>query len=386
MHRLIAQLRWPRRAARPAPLLIAPLIALSIVAACDPTAPPATHAAALTDSSPATPFAASSSPSPSPSIWPSPTLAAITPRPEPTFLAYLVAPGDTLTSIARRNATTARSIAFWNRATYPSLDPESASYEPDRVEVGWKLVLIPGTVVDEAEPLPGSSPTPRPTLNIPPAPTPRPDGSSLLVSHGSRESNVVALTFELGSRLDPALSIVQWLVDHDVHATIFAPGRTATDTASGKAIMALIAAHPDLFSLGNEAWDDPDLTKRDASGIADQLARGEAAVESTTGRSTKPFFRPPSGLHDEAVRSVAGSGGWAYTIMWDVDSVDWKATSDGGPTTADIEAKVLSRVQGGSIVRLSLGGYHTLEALPGIIEGFGERRLEPVTLGEMFGR
>jgi hypothetical protein len=70
-----------------------------------------------------------------------------------------------LTSIARQFGTTARSIAYWNRARYPSLDPDSATYEPGLIRVGWLLLLIPTAVVDEEElsdpaPTPSSAPTP----------------------------------------------------------------------------------------------------------------------------------------------------------------------------------------------------------------------------------
>lgn len=90
-----------------------------------------------------------------------PSFVRPTPNPSPTFLVYEVRARDSLTSIARLFGTTARSIAFWNRARYPSLDPDSDAYEPDRIEVGWTLLVIPTEVVDEDE-LP--DPTPPPTL------------------------------------------------------------------------------------------------------------------------------------------------------------------------------------------------------------------------------
>ena len=96
---------------------------------------------------------------------PSPSFVRPTPIPSPTFLVYEVQPGDTLTSIARLFGTTARSIAYWNRARYPSLDPDSRTYEPNRIEAGWTLQLIPTAVVDEDE-LP--DPTPTPELSSPP--------------------------------------------------------------------------------------------------------------------------------------------------------------------------------------------------------------------------
>lgn len=100
----------------------------------------------------------SAGPSASPVPTPQPTLGRPTPTPEPTFLAYVVKKGDSLNTIAHKFKTTARSIAFWNRATYPSLDPESAKYEPDLLKLGWTLLLRPNDVVDEQElPEPSSS-------------------------------------------------------------------------------------------------------------------------------------------------------------------------------------------------------------------------------------
>lgn len=114
---------------------------------------------------------ASSSASVSPTV-PAPSASAVpsfirpTPNPSPTFLVYEVQAGDSLTSIARLFGTTARSIAYWNRARYPSLDPDSSTYEPDRIEVGWTLQLIPTEVVDEDE-LSDPTPTPSPTPDSP---------------------------------------------------------------------------------------------------------------------------------------------------------------------------------------------------------------------------
>jgi hypothetical protein len=71
-----------------------------------------------------------------------------TATPRPTFLVYVVKPSDSLLSIASRLGTTGRSIAYWNRATYKSLDPDSPGYAPDKIQVGWKLRYIPGKTTD----------------------------------------------------------------------------------------------------------------------------------------------------------------------------------------------------------------------------------------------
>jgi hypothetical protein len=112
--------------------------------------------------------APAATPSPTPSPRPvEPTFLRPTPSPQPTFASYTVKPGDTLTSIARLYRTTGRSIAWWNRGRYPSLDPESPSYKPDSIQAGWVLAVLPGAVVDDNNP-----PTPSPGPG-----TPAPSGS-----------------------------------------------------------------------------------------------------------------------------------------------------------------------------------------------------------------
>jgi hypothetical protein len=109
--------------------------------------------------------AASASPTPAPSF------VRPTPTPLPTFLVYVVRRGDSLTSIARGFGTKAQSVAYWNRATYPSLDPESSRYDPNTIQVGWALRLIPNVEVDP-EDLPPGVATPSPTADPNASPSP----------------------------------------------------------------------------------------------------------------------------------------------------------------------------------------------------------------------
>ena len=85
-----------------------------------------------------------------------------TPSPGPTFETYKVKRGDTLNSIAKKYKTTARSISWWNRGRYPSLDPEAIGYDPGTIRVGWTLVVLRGVVVDDSNP-----PTPSPAPEAP---------------------------------------------------------------------------------------------------------------------------------------------------------------------------------------------------------------------------
>ncbi len=343
------------------------------------------------------------SPSPQPATTPTlgptgptpePTFTRPTPSPEPSFMSYVVRGGDSLTSIAKRFRTTARSIAWWNRGTYPSLDPESPGYRPDRIVPGWILVVMPGVTVDENNPpTPSPAPTPgatpastAPTATLPSAaPTTAPGAPALVISHGARSSAMIALTFDMGGRLDPAVQIIQWLVDHHVHATLFPTGAAGSTETLGREALTLASAHPELFGIGNHSWSHPNFTTLTAAEMADQLDRCETAIEPIAGQTSKPWFRPPYGAWTYPVRAAVGLAGYRYLVMWDVDTIDWRAIADGGPTTTDIVAKVTTKAQGGSIVLMHLGGWNTLDALPGILAALLSKGLEPVTLGEMFG-
>jgi peptidoglycan-N-acetylglucosamine deacetylase len=301
--------------------------------------------------------------------------------------------GDTLASIARSNGTTWQSLVFWNRESYPSLDPANAAYNPHRLEAGWQLQVLPGTVVSFDAPLPTASTaspaTPRPTSAQAPTATPRPTAGpsrpSTLVSSGSRSSRMVALTFDMGGRTEPAVAIMTWLRDHNVAATIFMTGASADKTQEARGVLNIVNARPDLFDLGNHTYGHPDMTKLSVTAIIDELQRAEAAINRLAVQSPRPIFRPPFGAWNANVLAGAGTAGYRWTVMWDVDTIDWKPIVDGGPTAAQMVAKVLDRAQGGSIVLMHLGGYETLKALPDMVAGLRARGYTLVTLETMLG-
>jgi hypothetical protein len=353
-------------------LLVAIVAASLLLSGCfgsAPTATPSPSPSAVPTASTAP--TASPSPTSTPTASPSPAAtapatASPTPLPTPTpsaLVTYTVRAGDTLGTIAAAHATTWQSLVYWNREAYPSLDPEHETYDPNHLSIGWTLRLQPGVVVDYAAPLPVV-----PTA----APAPSP-ATGVVVTNGSRVGD--------------ALAIMSWLRDHAVHATIFMTGALADSTATdaGRLVLARIDARPDLFGLGNHTYTHPHLTALTPAQIVDELLSAEAAIDRHASSSPRPFFRPPFGEWNTAVVDAAASAGYRFTVLWDVDTIDWKPIADGGPTAAQIVDKVVARAEGGSIVLMHLGGYETLEALPGIVSGLRARGLELVTLGEMLG-
>ena len=135
---------------------LASLVALVLLAACelatDASGPPAASGGSAA------------------TVSPTPQLTQPAPTPEPTFLVYKVQPNDKLAKIAKRFKTTVDSIGYWNRARYKTLDPDSSSYAPDSIKIGWQLRIHPGQTTDgdyqdpspspKASPSPGASPSP----------------------------------------------------------------------------------------------------------------------------------------------------------------------------------------------------------------------------------
>lgn len=146
-----------------------------------------------------------------------------------------------------------------------------------------------------------------------------------------------------------------------------------------------IAADRAWFDLGNHSWSHPDFRDLDATAMRDQLDRTETAIVAATTVSTRPWFRPPFGGLDDQIPAVVAGAGYGYTVLWDIDTIDWRPEADGGPTAQQLVDKVVGRADGGSIVLMHLGGFNTLEALPGIVAGLRARGLTPVTLGTLLG-
>ena len=249
--------------------------------------------------------------------------------------------------------------------------------------------------------------TPLPTPTDAPTPPPPPSRSGCTANHrvsaGSAQTfrtipgagPGVALTFDMGGRMDPAVDIMNFLVDHEVCATIFATG-VMSQTDQGRRVMAIIRAtravrdrQPHDVPLrprrggGGSPTTAPCTGTFDAARIRAELTDAEAILRDGTGQSPQPYWRPPYGSLSQAVIDAAASAGYTKTFLWDVDTVDWKPISQGGPTAAQIAAKVINNAVNGSNVLFHLGGYETLDALQLIVPGLRDRGFTLTSLSDL---
>jgi peptidoglycan/xylan/chitin deacetylase (PgdA/CDA1 family) len=348
----------------------------------------------------ASPTPAGGTGSPSASLAPTASVAA-TPgpsasssaSPSPGTTTYTVQPGDTLFAIARAWGTSVDQLQAWNADRYPSL-----ATDPNRLQAGWILV-----VAGDPNATTHASPTPVLTPTSPPAASGCSTGNR--VPAGEQQTfyripgagRAVALTFDMGGRLEPGVDILNFLVAHGVCATLFPTG-AMTDTPQGREVMAIVRAHPELFELGNHTMHHCDLVRGGggsptpdpcegviptAAFIRGELTDAAEILRSQSGQDPAPYWRPPYGSVNDAVRAAAASVGFTKTFMWDVDTIDWKPISEGGPTAQQIATKVITDAGDGSVVLMHLGGYETLNALRIMVPGLRERGLLLTSLSDM---
>ena len=208
----------------------------------------------------------------------------------------------------------------------------------------------------------------------------------------------VALTFDMGGRMEPAVDIMNFLVANGVCATIFATG-VMSQTAQGQQVLAIIRAHPELFEIANHTMYHCDLVRGGggspstapcATGgppssafIRRELMEADSILRAGTGQGPQPYWRPPYGSVNQTVISTAASVGYTKTFLWDIDTVDWKPVSEGGPTASQIAAKVAGQSVNGSNVLFHLGGYETLEALRQMVPALRNRGFSLTTLSDL---
>lgn len=200
-----------------------------------------------------------------------------------------------------------------------------------------------------------------------------------LVSHGSRNGNLVAITFDDGPNVDYSLKIAHILDEYGVKATFFTVGKALAKRPDiSRQLLAdgqLLGNHS--YTHNSTAWLDPRYPEFDKT---------EALFKKDVG-VCPAFFRPPHGTHTplmaHQVHNVGGT-----VITWDISAGDWSTTN--GQLVAD---RVLSRVKPGSIILLHDGidGDLTADrsviitALPIILQGLQKRGLHPVTLDKLLG-
>jgi peptidoglycan/xylan/chitin deacetylase (PgdA/CDA1 family) len=183
----------------------------------------------------------------------------------------------------------------------------------------------------------------------------------------------VAITIDDCHYPDAWSRMLTILERHGAKATFFCPGdrmilfphlvrRTVREGH-------LLAAH---------GWDHSMLPGRAAGVTSTQLRKSDRTAWRVGRDTTAPYFRPPYGACDGAVIAGAGATGHSRVVMWDVNARDTSR-----PGAGAIARNSVAPAGPGSIILLHTIS-QTADALPSIITGLRRKKLQPVTLAELF--
>jgi peptidoglycan/xylan/chitin deacetylase (PgdA/CDA1 family) len=201
---------------------------------------------------------------------------------------------------------------------------------------------------------------------------------AVVVRRGSDRLRRIALTFDAGSDTGHTAEILDVLAAHDVRATFSFTGDFARANPGLVRRVALaghvIVNHTDTHrSFTGVSTNTPPLSS--AERVA-ELERADAAITGVTGRSTRPWFRPPYGDIDAATPVDVARAGYRYVLLWTVDSLGWK-----GLPPREVAARCLGGAVPGAILLLHVGSQSTdAAALPAILDGLRARGYQLVTV------
>lgn len=238
--------------------------------------------------------------------------------------------------------------------------------------------ILPTTTTTTTTWVPSTSTTtvPSTTTTGPATTSTVPTVAAKVIRVGPSDRRVVALTFDAGSDRGFAEAILDFLDSRGIPASFGLTG-CWSQSNSDLVVRMANAGH----TLINHTYDHPHMTTLSSAARLDQLQRTEAVIFGLTGVSTKPYFRPPFGEYDQSVLVDVGSAGYAYSIMWTVDTLGWKTLE---PEV--LLGRVKDAARPGAIVLMHVGKLSTdYDALPAIVDWLVGAGYGFVTIDELLG-
>ena len=128
------------------------------------------------------------------------------------------------------------------------------------------------------------------------------------------DGDMIALTVDDGVNGEVVRLYTQFARDTGVRLTYFVNGVNQSWTENRDLLRPLVESGQ--IQLGNHTWSHPDLTTISTSAGAEQISRNDRFLTNVYGVDAKPFFRPPYGSHNAAIRASAADLGYNATTLW----------------------------------------------------------------------
>lgn len=187
----------------------------------------------------------------------------------------------------------------------------------------------------------------------------------------------VALTFDDGPHPQGTPAVLEHLRALGVTATFFLVGEQVL--ARPALAAEVVAAGHDVALHGHRHRS---ALRQGPRAVADDLARGAAAIADATGRAPR-IYRPPFGIVSGGALLAARRHGWT-TQLWTRSGRDLRA----GATPRSITADATRRLRGSAVVLLHDADHYgpagawraTAASLPGLVDAVRASGLALVTL------
>jgi len=135
----------------------------------------------------------------------------------------------------------------------------------------------------------------------------------------------IAITFDDGPGLVTA-AVLDILKANNVKTTFFVIG---SNIAGNEAL--LQRAFNEGHQIASHTWSHPDLTTLSPSQMLTEMSKTSDEIFRVIGVRPK-FMRPPYGsVNDSVIATITGAG--YKIIMWNIDTLDWQISSNGGSAT-----------------------------------------------------
>jgi peptidoglycan/xylan/chitin deacetylase (PgdA/CDA1 family) len=205
--------------------------------------------------------------------------------------------------------------------------------------------------------------------------------SARTVDRGTDGTRSVVLTFDTGVEAGHTPAIIETLRRAGVKAGFGVTGAWAERypdllrmlVADGHRIVNHSYSHR---SFTGAATEKPPLTRDER---AEELRRTEELISEIGGVSSRPYFRPPYGDVDDALREQLAAEGYDVVLMWTVDSEGWNRSP-----ANEIAQRSLAAAAPGAIYLMHVeAASRDADALEDIIAGLIARGYRFATVDEV---
>src|SRR5699024_8618333 len=172
------------------------------------------------------------------------------------------------------------------------------------------------------------------------------------IYRGHPEKNMVAFMINVSWGAEHVPQILEILNDYKVKANFFIEGKWARENAD---LVKMIVDEEHL--IGNHAYSHPDMARLSSEEIIKEITQTNEILTAIINKQVN-YFTPPSGSFTDEVVSKASDLDME-TILWTVDTVDWK-----NPSVNVMINRVEKAIHPGAIV--------LMHPTPVIAEGLGQ--------------